>query len=221
MAQQTPFYDLHVKSSAVMGERHGWMLPEHFGDLQAEINACENSIAVFDISHFSRIRFSGDQATEFMEGLIEIPLPGHQGLVKYHDLNATVQHQDKGLLLIAESLDHFSFLQQLENSAQLRNVKITDETFSTAMIALKGPKALALLKEKLPIEIDHIAPGDVVSANMFFMRFVIALGSNENITIILPAKVAPMAWEMLEKYGQDYDATLAGFETWEQTNSAC
>lgn len=228
MSRQSPFYDLHIKSSAVMVERNGWVLPEHFGDVQAELDACQNSIAVFDLSHFSRIRLSGDPASDCLAAVfgekLNIPLQGCQKTLSLGDdnISVTLQHQDKGLLLITETPDHTSFLKQFEVAGPLCNVKVVDETFATAMIALKGPRAIPLLKEKLPIEIDHIAPGDVVSANMFFMRFVVALegeGNCPGVTIILPAKIAPMAWEMLEKYGQSYDATLAGFQAWQHIHS--
>jgi len=211
-----------------MGDHNGWQVALHYGDAEAEIKSCRKSLAVFDLSHFSRVRIAGAESKTLVaslagEEVASLPV-GRQGAAVWTSLQdqaptkITLQHQEKDYLVVTETPDHEQFLQTLQKQGQSLKVKIKDETFTTAMIALRGPLVLEMLKQKLPVEIDHLEPDDVMTASLFFMRFVIARqdrASHPGVTIILPAKIAPMAWDLFQKYGQEYQIQLAGLQAWQ------
>ena len=72
MPQQSPFHQMHLKSNAEMAEQNGWLVPLHYGDPQAEQEACRNSLAVFDLSHHGRLRIRGAGAEEFLTSILTL-----------------------------------------------------------------------------------------------------------------------------------------------------
>ncbi len=220
---QSPFYDVAKKASAEMAEHNGWEVAEKFNACDEEINATKNGVAVFDVSFYSRIRVDGTDSQPFFESLLKegaVPvIPERQANVKFKDLDAIdtlIQHQGKNYLIVTQASNHQSFLDSLTSLAESHQVNISDETFSTAMVSICGPSALKLMKDKFPIDIQHLEPGDLVAASLFFMKFVISIDKeHQRIMVILPSKMASQAWDMLQKYGEQYNIQPAGYKTWQ------
>ena len=206
-----------------MVAEHGWLIPQHYGDMEAEVRACRETIGVFDESSCSRIRVGGAGGAGALEKLLSFNIrklaEGKQrygvfcneqgGIVE----DGMVQHQGKSYLFIGNPQNRERLLNLLQEYNHSSEVKIDDETESTAMITLMGPKVVDLLKEKMPFDTDELAEDVVLVRNYFFMRIVIAQNRRPvpGATLILPAKMAAMGWELLEKYGEKYGICPAGF----------
>jgi len=220
MAHRSPFYEMHVKASAVMQDIDGWSMPWHYGDWQAEYQACRETLGVYDMSHFGRIRVKGNNAqawfAQYGGGLSAGLSEGRQDFVHLDTTDfkgrILLQHQDKGYLVVTEPSERESLLCVLEKTGDLN---VCDETFKTAMVGFRGPRALALLVEKLPFDLPEMTPDTVICTTYFFMRFVISIHDAE-VRLILPAPMAGMAWDMLQKYGQTYNAKLTGWQALNQ-----
>lgn len=228
MAYKTPFYDLHIARSAAMVEHQGWLIPEHYGDAAGECVACREKLAVFDLSYLSRIRIAGTDATEMLETMLTVDVGLMIEDTSQRDLlrddrgealdDVLIQRHKGSFLLIGSEGNRQAMLDVLGQGAADKNVKVTDETFKTAMVSLRGPAAIELARDKLPFDVDDMRPGDLSVQTYFFMRFVISIDEEfglDGVTIILPAKMAGMAWEMLEKYGHRYGIVPAGFTAFE------
>jgi glycine cleavage system aminomethyltransferase T len=233
MAKRTAFHEIHVRHGAVMAERSGWEVASHYGDAEGEYQRCVEHVGVIDTSWQYRVRINGKGAGHVLDSVLAEPIstmPRH-----HHRRTLTraggdgvsdeilVQHQDKGYVAIGDPHGHGRLLARLNEAAAMNGggIEISDETEKTAMVTLVGPSAWRLLSEKLPFEIDHVESGQLTVQNYLFFRFVISREGRlpwPAATIILPAKMAGMAWEMLEKYGRGYQATLAGAETLERIN---
>lgn len=199
-----------------MVERDGWLVPEHYGNTAQEVQAVHEGIGVFDQSHYFRLRLTGDNAKEALASLLNssTPLPGleRQKTFAFNNACCTIQRQNSNFLLIGPPKMNESLQENLKTYTKSNDFKIKDETFSTAMVTLAGPKAVPLLREKLPIDLSFFEPGDVVTQNIFFMKVTVACNDTTppSATLILPAKIAKLAWDMLLKYGDKYGAKLAG-----------
>lgn len=224
MSELSPFHEVHVKAGAVLREVEGWLMPEHYGDPAGERRAAGETLAVFDRSFCSRVRLEGKEAGRLLERLAGEDLglaEGGQKLVSFNgapDARALVQRQDDSWVVIGAPGGREKLLAQLEAHRAGLKAKISDETFSTAMVALRGPKALPLLKDKLPFDLSELPAGGLIIESFFFMRFVIAElidGCGPGALITLPAKTAGMAWDMLVKYGRPYGAVMAGTAAWQ------
>ncbi|MBN1436557.1 MAG: aminomethyltransferase family protein [Sedimentisphaerales bacterium] len=225
MPNKTPFHDLHLQRDAQMTEHAGWTIPDHFGDPQAEHLACRQHLAVSDLSHCYRVRVSGPYAAKTLDQLLTcditaLPVERQCAALLCSEAGSVieklrVQHQDKGFLLIGHPQNHQRVLNILQENAPPHGITITDETAKTAMVSLQGPQALELLREKLPFDLGQMNPDDVIIQSYFFMRFVISFNNDQpepGADLILPAKAAGMAWEMLNKYGESYGAKIVGLQ---------
>jgi aminomethyltransferase len=89
---------------------------------------------------------------------------------------------------------------------------MADNTESTAMVAIQGPKVIDRLAEHLPVDLKgmkryHFETGSVMGLIKFHV-FRSGYTGEDGVEIILSAKVAPMAMKMLGGKTDKPDATL-------------
>ena len=48
----------------------GWSMPVQYSSIVAEHNATRTAAGLFDVSHMGRLRFIGNNVTEFLDGLV-------------------------------------------------------------------------------------------------------------------------------------------------------
>lgn len=206
-----------------MADYDGWLMPKNYGRPADEYDAYKNNVALFDQSDKYRIRLTGKGAGELLEKstTLNVKMLGQYAQQETSLCNqngqtiekCTVQRQDKGFLLIGSPASHQKIFARINEHAENMDVRITDETLNTAMVTLKGPAAFNMLAEKLPFDISQLQTGELAIETVFFMRLVVALSQTEpmpEVSIIMPAKTAGLAWGMLEKYGDKYGVKLAG-----------
>jgi len=89
---------------------------------------------------------------------------------------------------------------------------MADQTESTAMIALQGPKVIERLNQSLPIDLRTIKRYHFDNVNMMglvkFSVFRSGYTGEDGVELIFPAKVAAMAIKMLGARADKSDATL-------------
>lgn len=221
--KQTPFYDVHVKSNAVMIDQDGWRVPDHYGQPDQELIACREGLAVFDLSHHYRLRVD-EEAGRVLPGVFrDFPKFLAEGRQCRAVLagegpaaGCLVQHHEGSYLIMGEPGGYSRMVTALEQATNGIKLKVKDETDSTSTVALAGPKAMPLLKEKLPFDLSDLGPNDVRVESIFFMRVTVAMldGPVPIVMLIFSSKIASMAWDMLVKYGQSRGAILAGQTTY-------
>lgn len=144
----------------------GWDMPVQYGGVLGEARAVREGVGVFDISHMGRIRVSGAGALKHLQRLTT------------NDLSATTDDGAQYSLIPSESggilddiivyrvnLDQYLVVVnasncerdwQILNERRPSGVAIADETASTAMVAVQGPQALALLTPLADQELDQV-----------------------------------------------------------------
>jgi aminomethyltransferase len=154
--RETPLHARHVSLGARMVPFAGWSMPVQYRGVIEEHRAVRSGAGVFDVSHMGRFAVIGEQAHADLQGLLSNDLdaiaPGDAqyslltnasgGIVD--DLIA-YRRPDRYLLVVnaanrATDLEHV--LAGLSPGTTL-----TDESDETAMLALQGPTALALLDD--------------------------------------------------------------------------
>ncbi|MFP4006156.1 MAG: glycine cleavage system aminomethyltransferase GcvT [Candidatus Hadarchaeia archaeon] len=155
------------KSNGKMTLFSNWRLPREFSSTKDEHMAVRNDVGLFDISHMGRISIKGKKATQFLEylltkdpkkletnesayGLICNELGGTKDDVVFFKI------KKKEYLIICNAgnrkkiIAWFTSLKNMSNFLTHRaedSIKITDETFSTSLFAIQGPKSEEILKE--------------------------------------------------------------------------
>src|SRR5690606_32851470 len=155
---RTPLHNFHIENGAKMVEFAGWEMPMMYTGIHEEHNQVRRSGGLFDVSHMGRLKITGRHARRFLERVctrrISDMSPGQcryslvcneAGGVK--DDVIVYRHDDDDFLMVvnasnrAKVMEHF---EQVRTAGELA-VKIDDQTTSTAMVALQGPKVMQMI----------------------------------------------------------------------------
>lgn len=213
---RTPFYEYHNQQNARMVDFAGWEMPLLYKDfgIIPEHEHTRAKASIFDVSHMGRMRISGDEATTFLNRLVTRNLTKAQVGQSVYSLMCRA---DGGILddLILSRFDHhwlivcnagnratvLGTLQTAVAQTKGLKVKIQDETLSTAMVAIQGPKAMELLDELLPDPASDLKRYHFsVQRYMMMIQFTVfrsGYTGEDGVEIILGNSAAGMAMKFL------------------------
>jgi aminomethyltransferase len=138
----------------------GWSMPVQYTSIADEHNATRNAVGVFDISHMGRLEFAGPNVAQFLDSVVTrrvIDLKPAQ--IRY----GLVCNESGGMLddvlvyggapdgarpfsMVVNASNREKIVAWLNNHAAGTGVSLADNTISTAMIAVQGPKAIGLMQ---------------------------------------------------------------------------
>ncbi|MDY0372368.1 MAG: glycine cleavage system aminomethyltransferase GcvT [Sphaerochaetaceae bacterium] len=177
--RQTPLYDEYATYEGVkMVDFGGWELPLHFGTgITAEHHAVRQKAGLFDISHMGECMISGPGATEYLDYLVTNSVSAMEdGQIMYTFMcypNGTVV--DDLIIFRLSSEDYWVVMNAANTAKDLAwitsdnpkvvtdssQVKITDFSPQTVLLALQGPRSERILAKICP-EVT----------NLSFFRFI-------------------------------------------------
>ncbi len=223
MLKRTPFYDFHVSAGARMVDFAGWEMPIVYRSIIAEHEQTRNSAAIFDVSHMGRLHFTGKGATAFLNRALTRNVSEQKvGQSRYslvcNDAGGVlddiiISRDEPHWLMVCNASNreklvaHFRALAAKENHA----VEMVDQTESTAMVALQGPKVIDRLSEALPIDIRSMKRYSFVTEDVMFVKLSVfrsGYTGEDGVEIILSAKAAAMAIKLLSADLDRPSATL-------------
>src|SRR5262249_62365634 len=132
----------------------GWDMPVQYTSIIDEHQAVRSSAGVFDISHMGRLSFGGADALD----LIQLVYTNNAATMKDMQVryglicneqggirdDVLVYRWPYGWAMVVNASNREKILGWLDQHKGGRNVQITDQTRDTAMIAVQGPRAVAL-----------------------------------------------------------------------------
>ena len=211
--QRTPFYKYHQDEGARFVDFAGWEMPIHYGSIIDEHRQCRDSGAVFDVSHMGRVKITGRHARKFLETLLTRKVSDMvEGQARY----ALVCNERGGVMddvLVYRFTDHWMLVVNASNRAKILahmdavtaqfdyTVKIKDETESTAMIAIQGPKVMDKIAG-FSSEVPTLKNYRFCEKNLMILKMIISrtgYTGEDGIEVILGAKMAAMAIKLLLK----------------------
>jgi aminomethyltransferase len=157
---RTPLFERLVQAGGRMVDFHGWEMPVQFAGILAEHHAVRTACGVFDVSHMGQIFISGPDAHRFVARVNCNRMTAEPGKGTY----AHILAEDGGILddAITFCLNPERFL-AIVNAATAENdfawfqrwsegfdVALDNASDRTAMLAVQGPNAPALVGELFP-----------------------------------------------------------------------
>jgi aminomethyltransferase len=153
--KRTPVHDRHLALAAKMVPFGGWDMPVQYSGIIEEHQAVRQAAGLFDVSHMGEFRVTGPGAQAFVQQVVAndiAKLAPDQALYTQFirpdggtvDDLLVYRLADAGYLLVVNASNiekDWAWLQ----SHQPADVTMTDESDDTAMLALQGPKAEAIL----------------------------------------------------------------------------
>jgi aminomethyltransferase len=208
--QATPFHKYHVDQGAKMVDFAGWEMPLLYGSIIDEHLQVRKSGGLFDVSHMGRLRFTGRDACKVLDRLCTRQILGMEdGQVRYsivcntqggcRDDVLVYRIKDCQYLMVCNGANREKILGHIENNRGEYVFKLKDETESTAMIALQGPKVMDLLA-KVSSEIPNLKRYRFATKNLFIATLLISrtgYTGEDGVEVILPAKFANKAVDLM------------------------
>jgi aminomethyltransferase len=224
MLKRTPFYDFHVAQGGRMVDFAGWEMPIVYRSITDEHEQTRKSGSIFDVSHMGRVHFTGKDAQPFLQKILTRNVADQKvGQSKYSLIcnpaggildDVIVSRDSKHWLMVCNASNReklLKYFHTVRHDAGL-DFDMADNTESTAMVALQGPKVLDRIAEHLPVDVKalkryHFETGSVMGLIKLTV-FRSGYTGEDGVEVILSAKVAPMAMKMLAGKSDREGATI-------------
>ena len=154
MGQHTILHDWHAAHGARMVDFGGWDMPVQYTTIIDEHSTVRSSAGLFDVSHMGRLSFGGPDALALIQKVTtNNAATMKDGQVRYGLIcndnggirdDVLVYRWPYGYAMVVNAGNRIKIVDWLNESKAGLNVEIQDQTLSTCMIAVQGPKAVAM-----------------------------------------------------------------------------
>lgn len=152
---RTPLNQWHRDHHGRMVDFAGWDMPVQYSSIVEEHSAVRSRVGLFDISHMGRLEFTGAGAGDFLNRV----LTNDTTKLAVDDIRySLVCRPDGGILddvlvyrlpdrwcLVVNASNRTKIVDWLRAQAGFEATGFADLTLSTGMIAVQGPRAVALV----------------------------------------------------------------------------
>ena len=206
---------VHEDDGACFGWLRDLELPRHYGDPAAEYQAAVEGVGVRDRSHRTRLLITGRQPGEMLSGVVSGRIPGAleeiesgvaSGIAEPQAVLTAKGRMVTDLRLWSAGLDTGDLFAEVpaagaapvrEHLARLlppRLARLEDVSSSTAMLAVLGPQAPALLSRlALGLRVD----AEVLEAMSEGELRRLDVGDGSGVWVLRSADVAVPAWDLI------------------------
>jgi len=226
---KTPLYDWHVERNARVVDFAGWAMPVQYTSIVAEHLATRTAGGVFDISHMGRLKFAGPSAEKFLDRLLTRRVTGlAAGAVRY----SLVTNEEGGILddvLVYKMEDangeHFHMLVVNASNREkmvawfeshrsgAEQFEFKDETGETAMLAVKGPAAVANVDGGFNFDVAPMKYYSAISCKIGGCESIASrtgYTGEDGCELIVPSHIAVQVADQLLEAGQSLGLRPAG-----------
>lgn len=212
--KHTPLHKFHAEHDAKMVDFAGWEMPMSYSGIIEEHNQVRRSGGVFDVSHMGRLKLQGRHARKLLERACSRNISDMQkGQCRY----ALVLNEQGGVKddVIVYRLDDDEFMMVVNASNRAKivdhlkalieahsyNLKLDDQTESTAMVALQGPRVMEMVSQ-VSKEVPTLKKYRFVVKNLLVVKLIVSrtgYTGEDGVEVILPAGATGMALKLLMK----------------------
>ncbi len=204
VAKRTALYELHRELGAKMTEFAGWELPVSYAGILAEHAATRQRAGLFDVSHMGRLELRGPHAADVLQRASTNDVSALRvGRAQY----GLMCREDGGIIedfiILRPEPERFvpvvnavnkekdlAWIQQLAGD----RLQVADLSASTAMLAIQGPRAQAILQKLIPEDLAAVRRFGVTAVHLEDFGDLIlsrtGYTGEDGFEILLPANAA-------------------------------
>jgi aminomethyltransferase len=214
MALHTPLFDWHVARGARMVEFAGWDMPIQYTGIVEEHTAVRTGVGLFDVSHMGRLSIGGPDALAFIQKVITSDAaPLKDGQARYGLVcnaaggirdDVLVYRWSYGWTMVVNASNRTKIVDWLAEQKGALNVEVRDQTTSTCMIAVQGPKALALCHTLTDVDPATLAYYHAAATRCMGQQCVVSrtgYTGEEGVEFMIGAAPGVALWEELVRHG--------------------
>jgi aminomethyltransferase len=220
----TPLADRHQALGARIVEFGGWLMPLQYAGIIEEHRAVRSRAGLFDLSHMGELFVEGSEAAAALGyALTTEPAGLKVGRAQY----SMICFPDGGILddLIVYRLGEERFLVVANASnatavsdalaARLagRHVVLDDRSLATALVAIQGPLAAAILAPLTDMALSDMPYYGIAEGNVARVPALIArtgYTGEDGFEVIVDVAAAGRVWDALLEVGQPMGAVPVG-----------
>lgn len=223
--KRTPLYEQHLALGARLVEFSGWEMPVRYSGILEEHQAVRARAGLFDVSHMGEFKAEGTDALAFLQYLVPNDvsrLAVHQAL--YTQLCLPNGNTLDDLLIYYLAENHYMLVVNAGNidkdlawvkgqAGHFQNVTITNQSDTTALLALQGPRAQEILQPLTDVALEsiryyHCEPGVVDGVNCLISRT--GYTGEDGFELYCAPVDAVTLWNGLLAAGEPYGVLPAG-----------
>lgn len=212
MLKRTPFYDFHVSHGAKMVDFAGWEMPIMYRGIIEEHEQTRRSGSIFDVSHMGRLAFTGKDAQAFLDRVVTRGLADQKvGQSRY----SLVCNDAGGVMddvIVSRDAKNWTMVCNASNREKLvayfgdrrrewgMDFDLADNTESTGMVAIQGPKVIEKLQPLLPVDWEGLKRYRFETASVMLVKFTVfrsGYTGEDGVEVVLPGKMGAIAMKMI------------------------
>lgn len=225
---KTALYAVHERHGAAFTDFAGYDMPVRYTSDLAEHHVVRQGAGLFDLSHMAEIDVTGAGAADFVDYALSNKLSVlEDGQAKYSLLLAEHGGVIDDLIVYRIAADHYFIVANASNRhAAFRALKdraagfavtVTDSSDDWALVAVQGPRALAIVQCT-----DSIAPASELTSLRYYRVITATLAGKpgfiartgytgeDGFELFVQASVAEALWNDLMEAGVPHELTLCG-----------
>jgi aminomethyltransferase len=221
--RRTPLYDRHLAAGGKIVPFAGWEMPVQYRGVIDEHRAVRTAAGLFDVSHMGEIRIAGAGALDFVQRLTPNDVARLEpGRIHYNAFLTPEGTFIDDLLVYRMAADEILIVVNAANAAgdfawvashPHPGLAVEDVSERWALIALQGPKAVAILQPLTPVALDAIkyyrfAHGTVAGTKAILSRT--GYTGEDGFELFVDPGAAPAVWDRLLEAGAPHGLTPAG-----------
>lgn len=214
--RSTPLTTRHEAAGARMAPFAGWTMPIQFAGTVAEHEAVRSDVGVFDVSHLGTVFVTGGDAQQaiaasFTNDPAALADGGSQytlccdergGIVD--DLIVYRLAADRWMT-VPNAANTAAVVERLRQQAPGRDVHVVDQSSDWAVLAVQGPRSLAVLGRALaslghpfdPMSVPYLGVATVPVAEAEVLLCRTGYTGEVGAELVVPAGSAPAVWDAL------------------------
>ncbi len=210
--KKTPFNAFHRDQGAKFVEYAGWEMPILYTSIIEEHHQVRKSGGFFDVSHMGRIRFTGRHARRFLDYVCTRQIFGMEnGQCRYslvcneqggcRDDVLVYRFEDDEYLMVCNAANRAKLLEHFRQVKGDMVFQMEDQTESTAMCAIQGPKVMDIIS-KMSREIPNLKRYRFTVKNLLILKMIVSrtgYTGEDGVEIIMGSGMARPAMAMLLK----------------------
>jgi aminomethyltransferase len=225
--KHTPLYDVHVSLGAKMVPFAGFEMPVNYPTgISSEHRAVREDVGVFDVSHMGEFEITGPDRNAFVQRVtcndVAALKPGqaqYSGILTKEGTfvdDCLVYRFDDKLMMVVNASNIQKDWDTIVAQKGGANVRLRDISDETALLAVQGPKAEALIGQLTTMGIAmipyyHFAEGKVAGVQCFISRT--GYTGEDGFELYCRAADAEKLWHALVGAGRAEPAGLGARDT--------
>jgi aminomethyltransferase len=218
--KRTALHDLHVKLGARMVPFAGYDMPVQYAGVLDEHEAVRKAAGLFDVSHMSNLWVAGPDAAATLSKVLvadvgQVPMGGTKYTAILRDDGTILDdlyvfHAPRGYHVVPNAGMNEVVAQRIR---QMGKAPVQDVTSETAILALQGPRAEAILEAALgrsfaDLKRFHLTQAPELGQDAFVSRT--GYTGEDGFELFLPASRAVATFEKLLQVGKPHGLVPAG-----------